>query len=206
MRTTAILKNEAPNRYLKQLVALKPVRQLRAVCVGVLVVLGGASSLPAQTVYSVNIVGCVPDMTINLLTAPLTTAQRQALNAQNFYQLPPSARAVYLHTVAYAVSFAVASGGEFPTSERLAQHLKDILEPSFNGEQGTMALFIASVILPEYSQLLAAHMEVVKTALQELNVKIADQVANNTSFQQATYAGAVCGLKLNWDTRSAALK
>ena len=192
MKTTKILKSETRNRCLKHLVALHPLTRSLAVCAGALIVLFGASGARAQQglVYSVNIVGCVPDMTINLLTAPLTTAQRQALHAQNFNQLPPSARAVYLHAVAYAVSFAVASNGEFPTSERLAQHLKDIL-----AEQGTMAIYTAPAIPPEYPQL-AVHMAVVGTELEELNIKISGAVANNTNFQQAMYAGAVHGI---WD-------
>jgi hypothetical protein len=174
MNTTEILKSETPNRCLKHLVTLKPVKQLLAVCAGALVVLCGTLSTQAQTVYSVNIVGCVPDMTITLLTAPLTTAQRQALHAQNFKQLAPSARALYLRVVAYAVGIILV-GSELEELP-LAEYLKSA---SLTG--------VDVAASPE----LLAHKAVVKEAMRELNVLIASQVANNSAYQQAMDAGAV---------------
>jgi hypothetical protein len=180
MRTTEILRNETPNRCLTDLVAVKSVRRFLATSVVALLAFG--ATLNAQTVYSVNIVGCVPDMTINLLTARLTTAQRQALHAQNFNQLPPSARAVYLHTVAYAVGFMVGSGAQVPDSTVLVNHLENVQITS---------IYEAPAIPPEYSQEVSTYMTVIKTALHELNVLIADPVANNSSYQDAMRAGAL---------------
>ncbi len=198
MKNTEILSEETSSRSIKRFRAVNPVKWILAAAAGALLTIGTAPRSNAQvgTVYSVNIVGCVPPMTEYLLTAPLTIEQRQALHAQNFYQLAPSVRPLYLHAVAYGVSLMVAgfNGEQGTMAMSVRQHLEDV--SSFNGEQGTMAIYIAPAIPAEYSQFLAAHMAVVKTALQELNVKIADQVANNTSFQQAMYAGAVYGF---WD-------
>src|SRR6185503_20364192 len=160
------------------------VKTLMAVSAALLFALCTPPSARGQTVYSVNIVGCVPDITIELLTAPLTTAQRQALHAQNFKQLAPAMRPIYLHAVAYAVGFAVASDGQLPPVAMLKQHLQ------------TVSIYDAPAVPSEYSQVFSAYMAVVKTALKELNVQISDQIANNTSFQQALYAGAVSSI---WD-------
>src|SRR5262245_750817 len=79
-----------------------------AAAAGALVALGCLSNAPAQTVYTVNIVGLIANKTTYLLSAPLTTRQRQTLHAQNFNQLPASARPLYLRAVAYAVGSITA--------------------------------------------------------------------------------------------------
>ena len=187
MNTTEILNTETAHRFSKGFLITKPVKRLLAASFGTLLVICATLSANAHgLVYSVNIVGCVPDMTTYLLTAPLTTAQRQALHAQNFNQLPPSARAAYLHAVAYAVSFAVASDGKVPTAAMLAEHLKTV-----------SSSYDVPAIPPQYSAPAAAHLAIVNTALQELNVGISGVVANNSSLQQAIYAGAVSGFFLD---------
>lgn len=183
MKTIEILKSETPNRCLKHLVALKLVKQLLTVSVGAFVALCATLNAYTQTtVYSVNIVGCVPDMTTYLLTATLTTAQRQALHAKNFNQLAPSARPLYLHAVAYDVGIMVGSGQPL-SSAALANYLK------------TASLTGVDVVA---SQALLAHKAVVKEAMQELNANIAPQVSNNATFQQAMDSGAVNSF-WSWD-------
>jgi hypothetical protein len=124
---------------------------------------------------------------VELLTKPMTTVQRQARHAKNFTELPPLQRAVYLHTVAFAISQTI--GGVYEdgtlclTSDALVRHLLAV--PS---------IYDAPSIPSEYSQLVAAHLAIVKVALQELNALIAEPIANNSNLQQAMYAGAVCGL------------
>ena len=182
MNITGILENETPNRRLKHLVALKWLKWILAISVESFVVLCAAPNMHAQTVYSVNIVGCVPDMTIYLLTAPVTTAQRQALHAQNFNQLAPSVRPIYLHTVAYGVGLMVT--GQVPTSTMLANHLIGIdLDSTF--------IYQPPAIPPEYSQAATAHLQAVNIVMQYLNAGIVGQIANNPNCQQAMYAGAV---------------
>ena len=179
MKTTELLKSETSNRRPKHLVALKPVKRLLAVSVGAFVALCATLSPQAQgtLVYSINIVGCVPDMTTYLLTARLTIAQRQALHANNFKQLPASQRALYLHAIAYDVGIMVGSEDGQPLSlAALTQYLQSA---SLTGVD------VAA------SQELLAHKAVVKEAMQELNVLIAPQVSNNAAFQVAMDSGAV---------------
>jgi len=132
------------------------------------------SDISAQTVYSVNIVGCVADKTTQLLTAPLTTEQRQALHANNFNQLAPLGQAYYLRSVAYEVGIIARYDGAL-CSVALAQYLQNA---SWTG---------SSV---QYSAALLTHKAIVKEAMQQLNVLIAGQIANNSALQQAMDLGA----------------
>ena len=156
MNTTEMLNSKTPNRCTKHRVALKPAKQLLAVSVGVFVAFCAMLSADAQTVYSVNIVGCVPDMTIELLTAPLTLAQRQALHAQNFNNLPLAARPYYLHTVAYAVGYTVASNGQVPDSAMLAEHLQNVA-----------SIYDVPPVPPELSESLAAYCSRLQPSSQD---------------------------------------
>jgi hypothetical protein len=150
--------------------------RLLACAVGTFLAAGAMISAGAQTVYSVNIVGCVPDMTLQLLSAPMTIEQRQALHAQNFYQLPCYQRALYLHAVAFELGVMARTDGGLLSSAALAEYLKGA------------SLTPANV---EKSQALLAHETIVKEAMRELNQLIAVQVANNTVFQLAMESGAV---------------
>jgi len=182
MKTPEILNGKTSRQLIKRFSSMKPVKRFFAATVIAVLEMCSLQGARAQsgTVYSINIVGCVPDLTISLLTAQLTTAQRQALHAQNFTQLPVSARAAYLQTVAYAVGFQVASNGNLPTSAMLAQHLKTVT-----------SIYEAPAIPAAYAQSVGAYLSVVSAAMQQLNVPIAGQVVNSPGFQQAMYAGAV---------------
>jgi len=185
MKTKEILENETSNQAIRRPATLNRVkRSLAASIIAVCATL----SAQAQLVYSVNIVGCVPDMTIYLLNAPMTTPERQALQAQNFKQLAPSLRPLYLHAVAYCVAFGVASDGKLPTTEMLGEHLQSIVI------RGESAIYTAPGIPAEDSQLVGAEMFFVNAALQELNAGIAGQIANSPVLQLAMYAGAVDSL------------
>ena len=180
MNTAESLNGKTPNRCLKHLVALKPVKRLLAVLAGAFVALCATLSAHAAPLES-NAFTLVSDITTKLLSAPLTPEQRQMLHAQNFNQLPPSARPYYLHAVAYAAGLAVASDGfRQEQGMMLRQHLESV-----------SSIYGAPAIPPEYSQLVAARMVVVNMVLQELNVRISGEVANNPSLQQAMDAGAV---------------
>jgi len=180
MNTTEILKSPTPSPSTKRLVGLKRSKQLLAVSVGAFVVFCAASIANAQQglVYSVNIVGCVPERTAYLLTAPLTPLQRQEFHAETFNRLAPSARALYLRVVAYAVGVIVHSE-DGVSSAALAEYMQN------NFQQNNLVDPV--VASPE----LLAHKAVVKEAMRELNVLIAPQVASNFAYQQAMEAGAV---------------
>jgi len=176
MNTTEITNTESPNRFSERVLITKPVKRLLAASLGTLLIVSAPFSAPAQTVYSVNIVGCVPERTTYLLTEPLTIQKRQALHAENFNQLAPAARAPYLRAVAYAVGIMAGSGGKPPSSVALVEYL---------GSASPTGVDV--VLSPE----LLAHKAVVKEAMHELNVLIAAQVANNPAYLQAMEAGAV---------------
>ena len=186
MKTNDILHRKHAPCFTNCLLAPKPVRHLLAVSVTALVVMCATLTAKAQTAITKPI-GLVSDMTTYLLTTSLTTAQRQALHAQNFHQLTPSARPLYLHAIATDVAYAVASGGKLPTSAVLAQHL-----------QSVSSIYEAPAIPEEYEQLVSAEKVLVHQTLQELNVAIAGEIASNSSYQQAMYAGAVNGF-MWWD-------
>jgi hypothetical protein len=176
MNTTKIPNNEAPNRFSELFLITKPVKRLLAASFGTLLAVCATLSARAQLVYSVNLVGCVPERTTYLLTAPLTIQQRQVVHAENFNQLAPAARAPYLRAVAYAVGIMVGSGGQPPSSAALAEYL-----------QSASPTRVDVVACPE----LLAHKAIVKEAMKELNVLIAVQVAGNPAYLQAIEAGAV---------------
>ena len=179
MKTTEILNNENPNRCTKRIVALNPVKRLLAALIVALVAICAARSADAQTTSTtipVEVYQKIADMTTQLLTAPLTTAQRQALHAKNFNQLPASQRALYLYAVAFEVGIMVASGGRTLSSAALAEYLKTA---SLTG--------VDVVVTPE----LLAHKAIVKTAMQELNALTYPQGASSTTLQQAMDSGAV---------------
>lgn len=185
MQTTEIRKIEAIHPLTRRFNIPHLLKQLLGMFPGVLLAIGLAWKVPAQTVYSVNIVGCVPDMTIYLLTTPMTTAERQVLHTQNFKQLAPSLRPLYLHAVAYSVAFSVASNGAMPTSIALTTYLQSIV---IRGD-----LCAVPEIPAEYSQLVGAEMFIVNTGLKELNLGIASQIAASPLLQQTMHAGAING-------------
>ena len=176
MNTTEIPNTESPNRFSERFLIRKPVKRLLAASFGTLLAICAALSARAQLVYSINIVGCVPERTTYLLTAPLTIQQRQVVHAETFNRLAPAARALYLRTVAYAVGIMVGSGGQPPSSAALAEYIQ---RASLTG--------VDIVASPE----LLAHKAVVKEAIHDLNVLIAAQVANNPAYLQAMERGAV---------------
>jgi hypothetical protein len=182
MKTTENIISKTLRPFSKRVLTARSVRTLVAACATFLAGIGMPERSYSQMVYSVNIVGCVPDMTIQLLTAPLTTTQRQMLHAQNFNSLPLFARPVYLHSVAYAIGFKMASNGYVPTSAMIAEHFESI-----------SSIYEVSAIPPEDSQSVSAILSVADDALKELNALILVQVASNTNYRQAMYAGAVDG-------------
>ena len=161
-----------------------PIQALRAFCLGALFLASATVGARADC-YPTNIVQLVTDKTTTLLAAPLTVSQRQVLHAQNFSQLPATARALYLHAVGYAISFAVAANGQTPSPVLLAQHLFSV--PS---------IYIAPSIPPDRQLAFVTDMAIVKVALDELNLLIAGQIANNASFADAMRAGTVDGFLL----------
>lgn len=156
---------------------------LKAVCFAALLSVCASQNARAQLgiVYSVNIVGCVPDMTTYLLTAPLTTAQRQLVHARNFNQLSPSARAIYLHAVAFDIGIIVRTGQAL-TSANLAAYLQEATEGD--------GLFDVFTEIELADNELKTHKAIVKEAMRELNVLVSGEVASNSAFQQAMETGA----------------
>ena len=59
MKNTEIRRDETPHRSIKPLLTVNPFKRLLAATAGILLATGGI--LSAQVVYSVNIVGCIPD-------------------------------------------------------------------------------------------------------------------------------------------------
>lgn len=179
-----------------EFLALHLVKRLLATSIGVSFAICAMLNAGAQTAITtpVGFYQKIADMTTQLLTAPLTPEQREMRHAQNFYQLPAEQRAYYLFAVAYDVGYMVAgqittgaepwnilsSGAEPLPSAVLAQRL-----------QAVPSIYSAPVIPAEYSELVGAELFFVNAALQELNVRISGAVANNSSLQQAMYAGAV---------------
>jgi hypothetical protein len=127
-------------------------------------------------------IGCVPAKAIYLLTAFLTTPQRQALHARNFCGLPMAARAVYLHCVAYAIGYTVVSNGRMPNAGMLSEHLTDLTETSVYDVPG---------VPPEHSQSLAEFVSLMETNMKELNRLIPPDLVNSSSYQQAMCSGTI---------------
>src|SRR4051794_41160507 len=74
----------------------------RLLTIGLGVLLIGSAFLKANAeAYTLNAMQSVSCITTDLLTAPLTMPQRQVRHANNFNQLAPTLRPLYLHTVAY---------------------------------------------------------------------------------------------------------
>lgn len=182
MKAAEILIITKPLQLLKGHVASSLFRRFLALCAGVVMALSMSANAQG-TVYSVNIVGCIPERTAYLISADLTPAERQAYHAQTFNLLPPLARSVYLRVVAYAVGITLSSDGEPPSATVLAEYL-DNLSSFWNGTDW-------SWITPPVRQALLDHKSQVKSVMQLLNVLIAPQVADNPSFQTAMDAGAV---------------
>jgi hypothetical protein len=182
MKNTYPSIRDTPSGFLKRLFA---VAAFAAFCG----ILGTPLHSRAQTVIPFGSTWwlCVSKVT-NILTAQLTLTQRQTLQAKNFNELPLAARAVYLPSLAYAISAMVASNGRLLTAAELTAHLQTV-----------SLIYEAPAIPPELSTLAAARLAIVNQALKELNVGIADQVAYSPSLQQAMYAGAVCGFTDWWD-------
>jgi hypothetical protein len=127
-------------------------------------------------------IGCVPAMTIYLLTAFVTTPQRQALHARNFCELPIAVRAVYLHCVAYAIGYTVVCNGRRPNAGTLAAHLTDLAVTSIDDVPSDP---------PEDSESFAEFLSLMQTHMKELNLLIPTDLVNSSTSQQAMYAGAV---------------
>jgi hypothetical protein len=201
MKTTEILTTEVPIRSIKHCIAVK---RLLAVTIGTLLMACAPSRADAQ-VYSQNAVGYVSDMTTHLLTARLTTAERQALHAKNFNQLAPSARVLYLFAVAFEMGIMVRSDDGQPlSSEALAEYLQTASMTggiSAGPENPTNEEAISRFDDTPGTWTFEAYKAVVKEAMRELNAPIAPQVSNNTIFQQAMDAGAGCSFDVDfgWD-------
>jgi hypothetical protein len=159
-----------------QFTVTRLIKCVLVACVGAFLGLYSPRDAAAQTVYSINIVGCVADRATVLLTTSLTTEQRQATNANNFNQLPPLARGLYLRAVAFQVG-TVAKFGEALPPAALADYLQTA--PQVPQEE----------IAAELGLLL--HKAIVKEAMRELNLLITVQVANDPLFQQAINIGAL---------------
>jgi hypothetical protein len=122
-------------------------------------------------------------MTIKLLTIPPKTARRQKLHAYNFNSLPPAARPMYLHVVAYAIGCTVTSNWQSLDSKGLEEHLMRI-----------SSIYDVPMVSPEESQRLMKCLPVVQATLKKLNLLIFKQVASDPRWQQSMYAGAVIGI------------
>jgi hypothetical protein len=165
-----------------QIGVLRIVKRLTLASVAALLTWTAPESAKAQTTATTDPVGIISNMAVQLLTAPLTAAQRQVLHAQNFNSLPPAARPVYLHSVAYAIGFAVSSNGQVPDSKTLQAHLAS-----------TASIYFTPPFPALDAQRLAAVLPSVHATLNGLNILIATQVANTVAYQTAIDAGAVCG-------------
>jgi hypothetical protein len=152
------------------------IKRILVACIGAFLCLCSERDAAAQagTVYSINIVGLVADRATILLTQPLTTQQRQAIHANNFNQLAPSARALYLRAVAFQVGTIVKFGEALP-SAALADYLQTA--PQLPQEE-TADLGLLT------------HKAIVKEAMRELNLLIVAQVVNAPLLQQAMEFGA----------------
>src|SRR5215213_10155433 len=114
MKTTQKTHNSTTTAKMPVPTMFSRTKWLLAASIGTLLAVCATISVHAQTTATTTPTGVyqkIADITTQLLAAPLTSGQRQVLHAQNFNQLAPSARAAYLHTVAYAIGYAVASGG-----------------------------------------------------------------------------------------------
>jgi hypothetical protein len=127
-------------------------------------------------------IGCVLAKAIYLLTAFLTTPQRQALHARNFCDLPMATRAVYLYCVAYAIGYTVISNGRMPNAGTLSEHLTDLAETS---------IYDMPTVPPDDWESLAEFLSLMETNMKELNLLIPPDRVSDSSYQQAMCAGAV---------------
>ena len=189
MKAVEILNRERRHVFTKFLNAVYPRPGLVAMATGAALVITAPLTANAQSVDITSPLRDVAERTLQLLSAPLTMAQRQVLHAQNFSQLPLALRPVYLHAVSYAVGFTVASGGQVPSSAKIAEHLT-----ALGGGGGTLDIYNVPSLSPEVSQQSSTFLPIVHNTLQQLNTLISTQVANNPGYQQAMYAGAVCGI------------
>jgi hypothetical protein len=155
--------------------------KLRADVIALRTICSRLRSAPEDPDYQGRI-GCVPAKAIYLLTAFVTTPQRQALHARNFCNLPIAVRAVYLHCVAYAIGYTVISNGRMPNCGTLAAHLTDVTVTSIYDVPGVPLEDLQS--FAEFLSLIEAHMK-------ELNLLIPTDLVNSSCHQQAMYAGAV---------------
>src|SRR5687767_7616056 len=83
---------------------------VQSVCLGMFAAVAINLNTGGQTTATTDPVGYIARAATYLVTAPLTTPQVQTLHAQNFNQLPPSLRPVYLHAVAVQIGHIVAIG------------------------------------------------------------------------------------------------
>lgn len=127
--------------------------------------------------YPANAVGLVARMTTHVLTAKMTTVQRQTLHANYFRQLAPADQAMYLFAVAYDLGIMMKLAGNSLSSAALAACLRSELTCNAAGV----------LVTP----LLLDHKAAVKEAMKELNALIVLQVSNNATFQQAMESGAI---------------
>ena len=156
-------------------------RKPGGVCLFVLAVFLASLNVRGQTAAVTDPVGFIARAATYLLTAPLTDQQVQSLHAQNFYQLPPSLRPLYLHAVAFQVGATIATGAPVP-EPALAEYLLTA-DPD--------ELFGAWSPEPNLTE-----------ALREVNGLLANEIAANPLYQRAIRSGAVNGI-FNADTVNA---
>src|SRR5262245_39583192 len=99
-------------------------RRLLAVAAGAFLTLGYMSETFGGTLKC-TCAWMVADKTTYLLTAQLTTSQRQVLHAKNFNELPATARPLYLQSVAYAVGIMIGSNA-LPSTAALTDYLQTV--------------------------------------------------------------------------------
>jgi hypothetical protein len=150
-------------------------QHFRSLLMGALVLLS-AGIVRAES-YPTNIFQVVAQKTTSLLTTPMSTAQRQIVHANNFYQLPPSVRPLYLQAVACDVGVMIAHDAAL-SPEDLFDYL--MLDDSPVAGGGTD-------IGSGFADL---HTTVWET-MRQLNFLIAGQVASNPLLLQAIDAGAI---------------
>ena len=168
MKTTA----SAPLRRFNQL--------LSAVAGLFILAVTDATTASGQTTATTKPVG-IAQATVELFAAPLTTAQRQTIHANNFNQLIPADRATYLHAVAFVMGYSAAAC-QLPPTATLEAHLQSLSN-----------VYVVLTLTPGEQTLVSAKLPAIDAALTELNAKIAGQIAGNPSFSKAMFAGAVCG-------------
>ena len=137
-------------------------------------------TVQGQTTATTDPVGIIARKATSLLTESLTIEQVQTLHAQNFCQLAPELRPLYLHAVAFQIGHIVAAGAEV-SSEALAEALRVVDVTDY-----------VVLVLPDEDE------AIIVDALRTVNVVIAKQIAGSAVCQQAIQSGAVKGY-ISWE-------